>query len=140
MFELQHLHPMVVHFPIAIILVGFLADLSSLVFKKVKCLSTMGLYLEMLGVLAAIVTYGTGYFLTGTTIEEAGAIGQNHRLFATMTLVTIIIAGFFRLLIVYLKKDETWLKYVSMGLFFLAVAFVSITGHFGAMIVYGGGM
>ena len=131
---------MVVHFPIAIILVGFLADLSSLVFKKVKCLSTMGLYLEMLGVLAAIVTYGTGYFLTGTTIEEAGAIGQNHRLFATMTLVTIIIAGFFRLLIVYLKKDETWLKYVSMGLFFLAVAFVSITGHFGAMIVYGGGM
>ena len=40
----------------------------------------MGLYLEMLGVLA-IVTYGTGYFLTGTTIEEAGAIGQNHRLF-----------------------------------------------------------
>ena len=140
MFEIQHLHPMVVHFPIAIILVGFLADLSSLVFKKAKCLSTMGLYLETLGVLAAIVTYGTGYFLTGTTIEDAGAIGQHHKLFATLTLVTIIIAVFFRLLIVYLKKDETYLKYVSMGLFFLAVAFVSVTGHFGAMIVFGGGM
>ena len=56
-----------------------------------------------------------------------------------MTLVTIIIAGLFRLLIVYLKKDETYMKYVSMGLFFLAAAFVSVTGYFGGMIVFGGG-
>ena len=140
MFDIHHLHPMVVHFPIAIILVGFLADLSSLIFKKERCLSTMGFYLEMLGVLAAIVAFGTGYFLTGTTIEDAGPLGQHHKLFATMTLVTIIFAGFLRVLIVYLKKEETYLKYVSTGIFFLAAAFVGITGYFGGMIVFGGGM
>jgi uncharacterized membrane protein len=140
MFNISHLHPMVVHFPIAIIMVGFLADLSSLIIKKEKCLSAMGLYLEMLGVLAALVAFGTGYFLTGTTIEDAGTIGKHHEFFATLTLITIIIAGFFRMLIVYLKKDETYMKYVSMGIFFLAAAFVGITGYFGGMIVFGGGM
>jgi uncharacterized membrane protein len=137
MFDIQHLHPMVVHFPIAIILVGFLADLLSLFIKKEKCLSTMGLYLELLGVLAALVAFGTGRFLTGTAIEDAGHTGEIHKLFATLTLITIVLAGFFRLLIVYQKKEGTWLKYVAMGIFFLAVAFVSVTGFFGGLIVYG---
>jgi uncharacterized membrane protein len=139
MFNISHIHPMVVHFPIAIIMVGFLADFLSLVIKKELCLSKMGFYLMLLGVLAAFVAFGTGYFLTGTTIEDAGALGQHHKLFATMTLITIILAGIFRILIVYLKKDETYLKYISVGIFFLAAAFVGITGYFGGMIVFGGG-
>jgi uncharacterized membrane protein len=137
MFDISHLHPMVVHFPIAIIMVGFLADLASLVFKKERCLSTMGMYLELLGALAAIIAFGTGHFLTGDTIEGAGHNGEMHELFATMTLVTIILAAFFRILIVYLKKDETKMKYVAMVIFFFAFVFVGITGYFGGMVVYG---
>ncbi len=140
MFNISHLHPMVVHFPIAIIMVGFLADLLSLVIKKERCLSTMGLYLEILGVLATLVAFGTGYFLTGMTIEDAGTVGKHHELFATLTLITIILAGFFRTLIVYMKKDEIYLKYISMGIFFLAAVFVGITGYFGGMIVFDGSM
>ena len=135
MFDSSHLHPMVVHFPIAIIMVGFLADLASLLFKKEKCLSTMGSYLEVLGVLAAIVAFGTGYFLTGEVPEEAGPLREQHELFATLTLVTIILAAFFRILIVYLKKEETNLKYVAMGIFFLSFVFVGITGYLGGLLV-----
>ena len=135
MFDSSHLHPMVVHFPIAIIMVGFLADLASLLFKKEKCLSTMGFYLEVLGVLAAIVAFGTGYFLTGEVPEEAGPLREQHELFATLTLVTIILAAFFRILIVYLKKEETNLKYVAMGIFFFAFVFVGITGFLGGLLV-----
>jgi uncharacterized membrane protein len=140
MFNITHIHPMVVHFPIAIIMVGFLADFLSLVFKKERCLSRMGFYLMLLGILAALVAFGTGYFLTCTTIEDAGALGQHHKLFATLTLITIIIAAIFRILIVYLKKDETKLKYISIVIFFLAAAFVGITGYLGGMIVYGNGI
>ena len=135
MFDSSHLHQMVVHFPIAIIMVGFLADLASLLFKKEKCLSTMGFYLEVLGVLAAIVAFGTGYFLTGEVPEEAGPLREQHELFATLTLVTIILAAFFRILIVYLKKEETNLKYVAMGIFFLSFVFVGITGYLGGLLV-----
>jgi uncharacterized membrane protein len=137
MFDISHLHPMVVHFPIAIIMVGFLADFSSLIFRKEKCLTTMGFYLELLGTLAAMVAFGTGHFLTGDTIDGAGHNGEMHELFATLTLVSILVAVFFRILIVYLKKDETRLKYVAMAIFFLAFLFVAITGYFGGMVVYG---
>ena len=137
MFDSSHLHPMVVHFPIAIIMVGFLADITSLIFKKEKCLSTMGFYLEVLGALAAMVAFGTGHFLTGDTIDGAGHNGEMHELFATLTLISILVAVFFRILIVYLKKDETKMKYVAMVIFFFAFVFVGITGYFGGMVVYG---
>ena len=34
MFDLNHLHPMIVHFPIALLFVGFLADAIGLILKK----------------------------------------------------------------------------------------------------------
>ena len=37
----------------------------------------MGFYLEILGVLAAIVAFGTGYFLTGEVPEEAAPCASN---------------------------------------------------------------
>ena len=136
MFDLPHLHPMVVHFPIVLIMVGFLADILSLLFKKEKCLSTMGFYLEILGVLATIFTVGTGYFLTSPMDGEAGALREQHELFAFLTLGTIIVAAFFRILLVYLKKEETKLKYVALGIFFLSFIFVTITGHLGGTLVF----
>lgn len=137
MFEISHLHPVLVHFPVALIIVGFLADISSLIFKKEKCLSTMGLYLEVLGLLGAIAAFLTGHYMTGDTIDGAGHIGQMHELFATLTVCTIFIAVLFRFLIIYRKKDTSNLKYIAMAIFFFAFIFVAITGHFGGMIVYG---
>jgi uncharacterized membrane protein len=135
MFNTAHIHPMVVHFPIALIIVGFVADLASLIFKKEKCLSTMGFYLEVLGVLAAIVAFGTGYFFTSPMDGEAGAMRDRHEFFAIFTLVSIIIAAGFRILLVYMKKEETNLKFVAMGMFFLSFIFVSITGYLGGILV-----
>ena len=74
MFDTSQFHPMVVHFPIAIIIIGFLFDLSSLFLTKVKCLSTMGLYLEVIGMLGAIAAFGTGYYFTSQMEGEAGIL------------------------------------------------------------------
>jgi uncharacterized membrane protein len=135
MFEITYIHRIIIHFPIAIILVGFLVDVVSLLIRKDKCLPKMGLYLEVLGVLGALAAFITGHLFTGDVIENVGKDGQMHELFATLTLITIVIATFVRLLVLYLKKQESWLKYLAMGLFLLAAAFVSVTGHFGGMIV-----
>jgi uncharacterized membrane protein len=136
MFDTSQFHPMVVHFPIAIIIIGFLFDLSSLFLTKVKCLSTMGLYLEVIGMLGAIAAFGTGYYFTSQMEGEAGILKDQHQLFATLTLVAIILATFFRLLLVYQKKEESYLKYAALSLFLLAFIFVIITGHLGGKLVY----
>lgn len=135
MINTAHFHPMLVHFPIAIITVGVFADICSLVFKKEKCLSTMGYYLEIAGMLAAIVAFTTGILFTAELSGEAGTMREKHALFAFITLITIVVATCFRVLIVILKKNETRLKYVSLGVFFLAFIFVSITGYLGGILV-----
>jgi uncharacterized membrane protein len=42
MFTTSHFHPMLVHFPIALIMIGFLAEVISLFVKKEACLSFAG--------------------------------------------------------------------------------------------------
>jgi len=135
LFDVSHIHPMVTHFPIAIIAVGFLADLVSLFFKKEKCLSKMGYYLAIIGMLAAIAAWGTGYFLTSPMEGEAGDLRATHKMFATLTLITMIVATSFRSIIVYINKEETNLKYASIILFFIAFIFVSYTGYLGGALV-----
>ncbi|MCX6243119.1 MAG: DUF2231 domain-containing protein [Bacteroidetes bacterium] len=135
MFDITHIHPMVVHFPIALLMVGFLADLASLLFTREKCFSTMGFYLEILGLLAVIVAFGTGYFLTGEMEGEAGHVRDQHELFATLTLITIIVASLVRVVIMYIEKEKTNLKYLFIGLFLLAAVFVGITGYLGGSLV-----
>jgi uncharacterized membrane protein len=126
---------MMVHFPIAIITIGFLFDLVSMIRKNEPCLSKTGYWLEIIGMAGAIFAFGTGYFFTSPMEGEAGLIREKHELFATLTLVTIILATLFRILINYQGKEQTYLKYVALGLFFLAFVFVSITGYLGGSLV-----
>jgi uncharacterized membrane protein len=136
MINTSHLHPMIVHFPIAIIMIGFLVDLLSLFRSKGKHLSTMGFYLEIVGMLAAIAAFVTGYLGILQKGDEAEMLRESHEFFATLTLISIILATFFRLLLVHHKKEESQLKYVALGLFFFAFIFVIITGYLGGTLVY----
>ena len=135
MFNSSHFHPMLVHFPVAIITVGFLFDLVSLVVKKDPCLSKTGYWLEIIGMVGAIFAFGSGYFFTSPMEGEAGIMRERHELFATLTLISIIVATLFRIVITYLDKLSTGMRYLSLGLFFVAFLFVSITGFLGGSLV-----
>jgi uncharacterized membrane protein len=135
MIDISHLHPMTVHFPIALIMIGFIVDLVSVFNKKDPCLSKTGYYLEIFGMIAAIAAFGTGYYFTSLLSGEAGLARIEHKLFATFTLVFIILAATFRVLIVYLKKDKGYLKWVALSLFLCAFIFVIYTGHLGGLLV-----
>lgn len=135
MIPSSHFHPMLVHFPIAIITVGFLFDLLSLVFKKELWLPKAGYWLEIIGMAGAIFAFGSGYFFTSPMEGEAGIMRERHEFYATVTLISIIVATLFRIVVAYLDKETTNMKYLSLGLFFIAFVFVSITGYFGGSLV-----
>jgi uncharacterized membrane protein len=126
---------MLVHFPIAIITVGFLFDLLALMVKKDPCLSRTGYWLEVIGMVGAIFAFGSGYFFTSEMEGEAGIVREKHELYATLTLVSIIVATLFRIVVNYLNKETTVMKYISLGLFFISMVFVSVTGYLGGTLV-----
>jgi len=137
MFNTAHLHPMIVHFPIALIMTGFLAEVVSLFFKSEKCLSKTGFYLMILGTLAAIAAWSTGQLFTNEPTQ--GAVMQvfgKHETGALITMVLMILGTAFRIWLIVKKKEETDLKWVVFGIYSLAFAAVAFTGYMGGIMVY----
>ena len=137
MFKTDHLHPMLVHFPIALIIVGFTAEVVSLFFKSEKCLSKTGFYLLILGTLAAIVAWSTGQLFTDHPSEgEILSIFERHKIGGWITIIVMIIGSAFRIWLIVKKKEETQLKWIAFGSYFLGFAAVSYTGFLGGIMVY----
>lgn len=136
MFTTSHLHPMLVHFPIALVMVGFLAEIISLFIKKQKCLSFAGFWLLLLGTLAAVAAYLTGEFLTGEMTGGAGEIKEIHELFAAITLWTLVAGSIFRLYLKFSGKENTQLKWLAFALYAVSAISVSITGFYGGTLVF----
>jgi len=135
MFNSTHLHPMLVHFPIALITVGFLFDILSLAFKKEPCLSKAGFWLQVFGMAGAVFAFGTGYFLTNPMEGDAGIMREKHELFATLALITIILTTLFRIVAIYLDKKTSGVRYTLLGLYFISTILISITGYLGGTLV-----
>ena len=137
MFNTNNLHPMIVHFPIALIIVGFIAEVISLFFKSERCLSKTGFYLMILGTLGAIAAWSTGQLLTEEPTQgEILKVFQKHETGALITMILMIFGSFFRIWLVVQKKEETPLRWIAFGFYFLAFAAVTFTGIMGGTMVY----
>ncbi len=136
MFTTSHLHPMLVHFPIALIAIGFLAELTFLFFKKEICLTKMGYYLLIVGTLAACVTWLSGSFFTADMAGAAEQVKETHALIATITVLLSVLTSILRTYMLFEKNENTTLKIVSFIFYALAALSVSATGFFGGTLVY----
>jgi uncharacterized membrane protein len=137
MLNTAHLHPMIVHFPVALITVGFIVEVISLFFKSEKCLSKTGFYLMVLGTLAAIAAWSTGQLFTNEPNQGAIAeVFEKHETGALMTMILMIIGSSFRIWLVVQKKEESQLKWVAFTFYLLGFAAVTFTGLMGGTMVY----
>lgn len=128
---------MIVHFPIALIIVGFIADVSSLFFKSEKCLSKTGFYLMVLGALAAVAAWLSGQlFTTSPQQGEILKVFEKHETGALITTIIILVGALLRIYLVANKKEETSLKWVVFCLYLLGFLGVSFTGLMGGTMVF----
>lgn len=137
MFDTSHLHPMIVHFPIALLVVGFLFDAISLFVKK-EFFSTAGFYLLILGTLGVIAAFLTGNY-AGDGISEAGSLKQaleTHEGAAELALWLMVITAVVRIALVIAKKYEGGFKYAAVFLFLLGVLAIARTGYYGGDLVF----
>jgi len=136
MISLSHVHPMLVHFPIALVVFGFIADFASLIFKKEACLSKAGFYLLLGGTLSALLALLTGVFFTSEMSGSAGEVRETHEIFAWITLSILVLTSLMRIFILVKNREHTNLKWFAFFLYALAAISVSLTGFYGGTLVY----
>jgi uncharacterized membrane protein len=137
MFNTAHLHPMIVHFPIALITAGFLFDVIFLFFKSEKCLSKAGYYLMIFGALAAVAAWSTGQLFTNEPVQgEILKVFDRHETGALVTMIIMLIGASVRIYVVAKKKEETQLKWLVFAIYFIGFAAVTFTGYMGGTMVY----
>jgi len=127
---------MLVHFPVALVAVGFLADLIWVFYKKEVCLSKLGFYLLTIGTLSAMAAVFTGTFFTAEMAGAADEVKETHELFAWLTLGALVLTSALRIFLLAGKKEDSNLKWLAFAFYGLAAVFVSLTGFFGGTLVY----
>lgn len=136
MISTAHFHPMLVHFPIALVVLGFIAEIVLLFFKKDAGLFATGFYLLIAGTLSALAAILAGVLFTPEMSGAAAEIQEIHELFAWITLGTLLAASVLRIFLHYKKTENTSLKRVAFVLYCLGAIAVSITGFYGGTLVY----
>jgi len=128
---------MIVHFPIALITAGFLADVVFLFFKNEKCLSKTGFYLMVIGALAAVAAWSTGQLFTGEPVEgEIVKVFVQHKTGALITMIIMLLGASIRVYLVVKKKEESQLKWLVFAIYLLGFIAVTFTGFMGGSMVY----
>ena len=127
---------MLVHFPIALVILGFVADLLQFLYKKEICFSKISFYLLVTGTIAAIITLLSGILFTADLTGAAGNVQERHEFFAWTTVILLLIASVIRTFLLFRKEKVSGLKWVALISYGLAMITVSITGFLGGTIVY----
>ena len=137
MFDTSHIHPMIVHFPIALLIVGFLADAVGVILKK-EFFSKAGFYLLILGTLGVVAAYISGN-IAGDGITEAGSLKQaleTHEDAATLTLWLMVGTALIRIALQFTKKYVGAFRWVALLLFLVGVLSIARTGYYGGELVF----
>ncbi len=137
MIDLNQLHPMIVHFPIALVIIGFLSDMAGLVTKR-SFFTSAGLYLILLGSVGTVAAYLSGD-IAGDGIEEFGALGQaleTHESAALLAVWSMAALGVLRLVLALTKRMTGWRQWAMVILLGLGMGTVARAAHYGGQLVY----
>ena len=136
MITAPHLLAMVIHFPIALLMVGFFSEVISLLTKR-EFLRHASFYLLLLGTLGAIVSYVSGsYAGGGMTDGILQAPLETHEDAALITLCLAIITSISRMAMYYFDYQKSWAKWTSFLLYAVLIGFVARTGYLGGELVF----
>src|SRR6266852_5905102 len=136
---LRHpIHPMLVHFPIGLLLLSFLIDLASLAFPSVPNLVRDSFYAMLLGLIMALVAAVPG-------LVDYTDIRSDHP--GKRTAITHMILNFM-LVVTYglnlgVRSSSLLDRKISMGpliLSFIGVGLLSASGYLGGRLVFAQGI
>lgn len=129
-----NLHPLIVHFPIALFLTSFLLDVVGVIFSKenFKRAGFYNLALAFLGALTAVYSGGIAEH-DAQKLGVAPHIIHSHENFAYISLWAII--GIFLFRTIFAKTTIKKLRLLYLLVALAGVVLISLTGYYGGEIV-----
>lgn len=138
-----NIHPMVVHFPIAILILAVGLNVLTFFVHEKWWDDKKTTFIYVLGAISAVVTYFTGRSAVDTVFlpTEAQSLLTEHADWALWTVLFFSAYGIIRIALHWFKKMEK--KSVQVFAFVLVLPglfFLFETGEYGATMVYGYGV
>lgn len=135
---LGELHPPIVHFAIALVIISIISDFLGITLKK-ESLKNTGFWTLMFGAVAVVLAFITGHQaeeVVEKSIEGTVAykILENHEFIGTLTLISVLILAGFRFILNKVSDIRLMGIYLIVG--FIVMAIVGLQGRIGGKLVY----
>lgn len=132
-------HPLVIHFPIALLLTAVLADILFLVSRRPLFAGSVK-FLLILAALSALAAVPMGWAaaIGARYPDPLGRILWQHRVVGTITGGLTILAAVFSGLSVKSHRFP-WVPAAARITLYISAALVGVAGHLGATLIYGPG-
>ncbi|MBF9252170.1 hypothetical protein I2I11_02580 [Pontibacter sp. 172403-2] len=129
------LHPLVVHFPLVLLLLAAIAQVAAFfVFKRE--LSWVTLLLLAGGFIGAVVAATLVHLHTQGLAERAQQVLEIHETYATYTLWLSGIAVLIKAISHFYFKRRLMAEIVTVVVVVASATFVSLAGHYGSQLAY----
>jgi len=133
------IHPMVIHFTIAINIVAALIGVIGYFQKKDPFYERMFMWLLVLSILSTLAAGFTGiiseYYANVTT--TLAPMLETHQRLGELTGIALVIAFVFQW---YFRRNKKQVATLALVFSIIAAILVSITGHIGGTMVYSHGL
>ena len=133
--EFPNLHPLVVHFPIVLLLLAFISQLASF-FVFQKPLSWVTILLLLGGIIGAVFASNVFHPHTTGLTENMQKMLETHELYASLTTWLAVIALFLKIISHNWLNRKRWVEIVVLIFLAGSAITVSLAGHLGAQMVH----
>jgi len=136
---MSNIHPLIIHFPIALLIIAVIADLASLLFNRYEWLRPASIALYTVGALGTIAAYFSGKQAADIVDfpPPSYPVISEH---ADLALYTMLFFGIYALIRLFLRwKALDQKSLVAWGLFFIAAGglfLIKATADHGGELVY----